>query len=128
MNVVKFGNLEIGRIPRVIGTLCTFDSLARLGTSTEKSFDIAEVRLDEVGSGHNWLNECKSIEASGTPVIFTLRSAAEGGKSHLENNERRAIFETALPVVSAIDVEFQSGLADSLYGKAKALGKALLSS
>lgn len=128
MNAVNFGSLEIGRIPRVVGTVCTFDSLARLKTFTEKSFDIAELRLDEVGTSHDWLNECRLLKGSGRPVILTLRSATEGGKSHLANNERKAIIETALPVVSAIDVEFQSGLADSLYTQAKALGKALVSS
>jgi len=126
MNPATFGTLQIGRIPRVVGTLSSYDSLARFTSLTEKVCDIVEVRLDHVGTSNDWLNQCKSIEANRAPVVLTLRSASEGGKSRLENSQRKAIFETALPVVSAIDVELKSGLADSLHSSSKALGKALL--
>ena len=126
MNTAIFGRLEIGRIPRIVGTLSSFDSLNRVTNLAEHACDIVEVRLDLVGISGDWPTKCKSIEVSGTPVILTLRAASEGGKSDLGSNERKAILETALPVVSAIDVEFKSGLADSLYAKAKALGKAVV--
>jgi len=126
MNTAMFGSLEIGRIPRIVGTLSSFDSLNRVTNLAEHACDIVEVRLDLVGISGDWPTKCKSIEVSGTPVILTLRAASEGGKSDLGSNERKAILETALPVVSAIDVEFKSGLADSLYAKAKALGKAVV--
>src|SRR5206468_12091259 len=99
MNTATFGMLEIGRIPRVVGTLSSYDSLARLTGLREKVCDIVEVRLDEVGTSHDWLNQCKSVEANGTPVILTLRTASEGGKSRLEKNERKQVFESALTVV-----------------------------
>src|SRR5256885_16240390 len=117
MSTVQFGALEIGRIPRVVGTLSTFDSLASFATLPDKPCDIAELRLDNVGTNTDWLKQCKSIEATGTPVILTLRSAAEGGKSRLSDNERKVIYESALPVVSAIDVELQSGLPEALYSQ-----------
>src|SRR5439155_2662421 len=126
MNTARFGSLEIGRIPRIVGTLSSFDSLTRFTKLAEKPYDVAEVRLDVVGTGNDWLSECKLIEASGTPVIVTLRIVSEGGKSQLGNDQRKAIFKSALPVVSAIDVELKSGLADSLYADAKAQGKAVM--
>lgn len=126
MKTATFGALQIGPIPRVVGTLCSYDSLNRFTSSAEKVCDIAEVRLDHVGTANDWLSRCKSIEAVGTPVILTLRTASEGGKSLLDNNERKSIYESALPAVSAIDVEFKSGLADSLHNAAKTFGKALV--
>src|SRR6266446_1566880 len=126
MNPAIFGTLQIGPIPRVVGTLSSYDSLARFTSLTDKVCDIVEVRLDHVGTSNDWLNQSKSIEASRTPVVLTLRSASEGGKSHLEDSQRKAIFDTALPFLSAIDVEFKSGLAHSLYTASKALGKAVI--
>src|SRR6266850_1283047 len=117
MKRVSFGSLEIGRIPRVVGTLSTFDSLGRFSRLKEKICDLAEVRLDLVGTTADWARECKLMQASGTPVLLTLRSASEGGKSTLTDDQRSNILQTALPVVAAIDIEFKSDLADGTLAK-----------
>jgi len=126
MNTVKFGNLTIGEIPRVVGTLLSFDSLRKFATSPDKLCDIAEARLDEIGLDHSWAAECQRIEKSGTPVIATLRAAVEGGKSHLANPDRLKVLREALEHVSAVDVELNSGLAAPLAESAAAKHRALI--
>src|SRR3954466_11259439 len=113
MKRVAIRKLQIGRIPRVVGVLGKFESLAGFARTGQKTCDIAEVRLDLIGTDSDWLNECRAVESSGTPVLLTLRSKNEGGKSALTNEQRTAILETALPVVSAVDVELSRGLAES---------------
>jgi 3-dehydroquinate dehydratase I len=126
MRSVQFGNLSVGDIPRVVGTIASFDSLQRFANTPERACDIAEIRLDEIGVDKKWLPEARRIEASGTPVILTLRSALEGGKSKLSNDERLAILRQALDHVSAVDVELKSGLAASLHPLTSKTGKALI--
>jgi 3-dehydroquinate dehydratase-1 len=126
MNVSKLGHLTIGRIPRVVGTLSSLDSLHRFPSLAEKTCDIAEIRLDQIGEESDWMQSGRAIEQSGTPVILTLRNIAEGGKCSRADEERALIFEQALSVVSAIDVEFASGLAARLFPIAKQLSKAII--
>ena len=126
MRTVQFGNLTVGDIPRVVGTIASFDSLHRFANSSERPCDIAEIRLDEIGVDTKWAPEAQRIEASGTPVILTLRSATEGGKSKLSNDTRMAILREALDHVSAVDVELRSGLAASLRPLAGEKSKALI--
>ena len=126
MRTVKFGKLTIGDSPRVIGTISTFESLQRFAGSSERPCDIAEIRLDEIGAEMKWVPESQRIEASGMPVILTLRSVTEGGKSTLSNDQRLAILRDTLDHVSVIDVELKSGLASSLAPLADKKNKGLL--
>lgn len=113
MRTASFGKLTIGDVPRVIGTISTFDSLRRFSASAD-TCDVVEIRLDEIGTGTQWLPEAQRIETSGLPTILTLRSATEGGKSTLSNEQRLAVLRAGLEVVSAVDVELKSGLAKSV--------------
>lgn len=126
MRTARFGNLTVGEIPRVVGTIASFACLQSFSNSPGELCDIAEVRLDEIGVETKWLAEAQRIEASGTPVILTLRSASEGGKSKLSNDDRLMLLLPALDHVSAIDVELKSGLAGLLSPLAKKRNKGLL--
>lgn len=46
----RFGKLMIGGAPRVVGVISRPETLARLGTSTERECDIVEARLDLMGA------------------------------------------------------------------------------
>jgi len=121
MRTARFGNLTIGDIPKVIGTISSFESLQRFAGSANRPCDIAEIRLDEIGVETKWVPEAKRIEASGTPTILTLRSVTEGGKSPLSNDQRLAVLRDGLDNVSAVDVELKSGLAPLVGKKGKGL-------
>jgi 3-dehydroquinate dehydratase-1 len=126
MKTVQFGALSVGQIPRVVGTILSLDSLRKFGVSTRRFCDLAEARVDEIGPDSPWPEECRHIEASGTPVIATLRAAGEGGKSRLPDRERLDILRRALDDVSAIDVELKSELAEPLSQLARTRRKAVI--
>src|SRR5688572_21478297 len=126
MRTVRFGGLTIGDVPRVIGTISSFNSLQRFAHSSDRPCDIAEIRLDEIGVDTNWIPEAQRIEAVGTPVILTLRSATEGGKSKLPDEERLAVLRAALDHVSAVDVELKSAISSSLSVLTRKKNKGLL--
>src|SRR2546426_10055008 len=49
MRTVRIGNLEIGKIPRVVATLASLEAMKRFEALDMKPCDIAEVRLDLIG-------------------------------------------------------------------------------
>jgi len=126
MRPVLFGKLTVGDLPRVVGTIASGDLLQGFANSPARSCEIAEIRLDLIGTDTPWVAQAQRIETSGVPVILTLRSATEGGKSKLSNDQRLAILRDALDHVSAIDVELKSGLAPSLRPLTAKKGKALI--
>ena len=65
----------IGKQPRVVAVLTSLESLARFAKLKEKPCHIAEIRLDHIGANSSWQSLSREIEASGTPVILTLRAA-----------------------------------------------------
>src|SRR6185369_13324233 len=126
MKTVKFGTLTIGPVPRVVGTISSLKTLNSFPLCQEKPCDIAEVRLDEIGHEMEWLNACHAIEESGTPTLITLRTVSEGGKCDRDEGKRLSLFRQALRHVSAIDVEYKSGLANKLRAEANSLKKSIL--
>jgi 3-dehydroquinate dehydratase-1 len=114
MKSVRFGNLSIGAVPRVIAVLASVDSMRRFAELQRKPCDLAEVRLDLIGPDQDWTPLAKAIHAGGTPIILTLRAAAEGGKWTGSDTRRVEILEKTAPFISAVDVELKSGLAPAL--------------
>lgn len=126
MHLLTVKGLEIGKTPRVVGTLTSRAGLEAFPREGIARCDIAEVRLDEIGLYPGWQDACRAIETAGTPVLLTLRSADEGGKCALSNPERREILRQGLGSVSLLDVELASNLAASLAAEVKAAGKGLI--
>lgn len=113
MKTVRFGSLEIGKVPRVIGILSSFEALQTF-SGRSQDCDIVECRLDTIGHQHDWLSHCQRIQASGTPVILTVRHKSEGGSWTGSEQERAIILKSAPPHVSAIDIELKSHLFSQL--------------
>ncbi len=125
---IRLGQVEIGKIPRVVGTLSS--AAALLGFRRAAAVcDIVEVRLDQIGvQTDDWLSHSKAIEAQGLPVIFTLRLAAEGGAWRRPDEERAGFYEIALENLAAVDVELQSKLLPRLAKLAQARRKPVIAS
>jgi 3-dehydroquinate dehydratase I len=112
--VLAINATELRRRPRVVGTVSLPETLAQLARSPAPACDIVEVRLDKIGAATpGWLDHCRAINAH-TPVLLTIRLAAEGGAWTAPEQERLDLFQRARPVVAALDVELQSQLLPAL--------------
>jgi len=126
---LQFGPVPVGDIPRVVGTISSFEALRRLASGARLPCDIAEIRLDLIGPEHDdWMELCRRIEAAGTPALLTLRTAEEGGKSTASLDERLEITRRALPHVSALDVEHQRAGAAEFAAEARRQAKPIVAS
>jgi 3-dehydroquinate dehydratase I len=102
--------LDLARGPLIVGVA---DSAAALGACAAldrgaRPFDLVEARVDLFdgqrldGAG---AEACARLEASGTPVLVTIRSASQGGRFVASEGERLARFRAALAAASWADVE-----------------------
>lgn len=110
--------------PTIIGTVSTRAELERFPERDEVPCDVLEARLDLIGwEEDGWLEACQAVEAAGTPVLLTLRLAAEGGRWEAEDTKRAQQMFEAIDDLSAIDIELQSDLVPILAERAAAQGK-----
>lgn len=123
----RFGNLWLGIVPRVVGTVSQPVTLARLAAKMERVCDIVEIRLDLVGpQTTDWLASASAIEAQGIPVVVTIRLASEGGKCTQPDETRVPLFDAALRQLSAADIEYRSPLLEQISNLAARHQKALI--
>jgi len=108
-------------VPRVVGTVSSAGYLSDLAKVPRDRIpcDWVEVRFDGMLDHSTWQSDCQSLEAKGIPVLFTLRLENEGGRWTAKDAERVPVFEQALKIVSAIDVEFRSPQARRLAALAR---------
>jgi 3-dehydroquinate dehydratase-1 len=102
--------LDLARGPLIVGVADHPDALiacARLAADA-RTFDLVEARVDlfpEQRLEGPAAAACAGLEASGTPVLVTIRSASQGGRFAADDQERLARFRAALAVASWVDVE-----------------------
>jgi len=128
--------------PLVVGT-CWPANLAPVAamTAAERDADVVEARLDlaldlpasdapapstaapaQLGAA---LAACRDIEASGTPVLATIRLRADGGRWQGDAG-RLPLFDDALAVASLVDVEVESAIAAEVIGRARRRGRRVI--
>jgi len=116
----RFGNVTLGTVSRIVGVISQPDTLRHLATDTERECDIVEVRLDLIGADTpRWLEDAQAIEASGLPVILTIRLKDEGGQWNQADESRLPLFAQALQHLSAADIELRSPLAEQVSALAR---------
>ncbi|HVT08742.1 MAG TPA: type I 3-dehydroquinate dehydratase [Polyangia bacterium] len=79
-----------------------------------RSFDVVEARIDLFDGqalGGDAAGACARLESTGTPVLVTIRSAAQGGQFKGPETARLALFRDALRVASWADVENDAPIA-----------------
>jgi 3-dehydroquinate dehydratase-1 len=101
--------LDLGRGPFVVGVA---DRPAALATAAAtppaaRPFDVVEARVDLFPGQRLDLGAaaCARLEATGTPVLVTIRTVAQGGQFAGDDAERLRRFRTALSAASWADVE-----------------------
>jgi 3-dehydroquinate dehydratase I len=116
--------LQLGRVPRVVGTIITADFLQSWSANpTPLPCDLVELRLDGFSNFADWIRIGKQIEHQRKPVLVTLRLKNEGGKWDGGDRERWTLLEPAIRNFSAVDVEVRSELAPAVSELCGQLGK-----
>ncbi len=101
--------LDLGRGPFVVGVADRPAALARAAAMppAARPFELVEARVDlfpgqslDVGAA-----ACARLEATGTPVLVTIRTVAQGGRFAGDDDERLRRFRAALTAASWADVE-----------------------
>jgi 3-dehydroquinate dehydratase-1 len=107
------GELAVGPVPRVVGTLSAFP----VPKNAPEVCDIVEVRLDLLGTSVVW----PQIDL---PILLTIRSSVEGGKWNGTDKERFELYCQWIPQVAAVDVELNSPIAGDICKYASEAGVA----
>ena len=83
-----------------------------------RRFDLVEARVDLFAqqSLDGCAHDCARLEASGTPVILTIRSAAQGGRFDGPDAARLSAFSAAIAAghASWVDIENDATIIDEL--------------
>ena len=116
--------LQLGRVPRVVGTIITADYLRQWSSNpVSLPCDLVELRLDGFSDFGDWLKVGIQIEHQGTPVVVTVRLKREGGLWTGGDADRWPFLESAIRHLSGVDVELRSDLAQGVAELAGQLGK-----
>lgn len=83
-----------------------------------RAYDLVEARVDLFAqqSLDGCAHDCARLEASGTPVILTIRSTAQGGRFSGSDATRLAAFTTAIAAghASWVDIENDATIVDEV--------------
>jgi 3-dehydroquinate dehydratase-1 len=101
--------LDVARGPLLVGVASGPAALAHCAATppAARVADVVEARLDLFPSPTlaSSAEACRVLESSGTPVLVTLRSARQGGRSQASDAERLANIRAALALASWVDIE-----------------------
>lgn len=110
--------------PALVGVAAHLNTLQRVASMPlrERRFDLVEARCDLMSTGPSQalIDACSAIRSSGTPVLVTIRSRAEGGAYAETEAERLRAFHTIAGAASALDVELESEIVDDVIALARA--------
>ncbi|HVZ73996.1 MAG TPA: type I 3-dehydroquinate dehydratase [Polyangia bacterium] len=111
----------------LVGVVSSPDGVARFAASERAArvVDLLEVRVDlfdlaGAPSVDPWADPCARVEASGTPVLVTIRLAAQGGRWSRPDGERLPLYRAAAAFASWLDVEAESPIAREVVSLAHA--------
>ena len=105
---MRIGEVELGKIPVVIGTL---SGNIEHPVDVVKKIDLFELRIDtfktqEVTYITEIIHSLKRVY--GKPLLATVRSKAEGGAIEIDDDRRYEIYKEVLTLVDAVDIELSS--------------------
>jgi len=116
-----------GSAPWLVGVVCRPESVAAFAATarTSRFIDLLEVRVDlfDTPDVAACAEACARVEATGTPVLVTVRLAAEGGRWTRPDAERLPLYRAAVACASWVDVEAASVIARDVTALARAAGR-----
>ena len=115
MGNVKIGNVELGKVPRIVAVINDCIPFDTLRISKAKGAALFEIRCDLFSADFNsivdYAEELKSSIA--VPLIGTIRET-EGNRG-----KRLSMFERIIPFIDAIDIEIDSVISHDVISKAE---------
>jgi 3-dehydroquinate dehydratase-1 len=110
--------LDIARGPFVVAVADRPDALARAAATAlaSRPFDLVEARVDLFPSQTLDMGAaaCARLEATGTPVLVTIRTEGQGGRFAGSDADRLRLFRAALAAASWADVEDDSAIVEEV--------------
>ncbi len=101
--------LDLTRGPLLVGVASGPEAMAGCAAVARAArlADVVEARLDLFAEPalEPCAEACRTLEATGTPVLVTVRAARQGGRSQAADAERLDSFRAALSLASWADVE-----------------------
>jgi 3-dehydroquinate dehydratase I len=124
---VRIGPLVLGDLPRIAAPLADRDLAGDLG-SVRRYADLVELRIDRCArhDAEAVAALCAAARPLGHPLLATVRAADEGGAAPLADAQRAALFEAALPLVDAVDVELDAAIRDPIVALARRHGRTVI--
>jgi 3-dehydroquinate dehydratase-1 len=118
--------MDTGR-PWLVGVVSSPEAVARFAKTelSTRVIDLLEVRVDlfDTPTLDACADACARVEATGTPVLVTIRHAEEGGRWARPDADRLPLFLKALDVASWVDVEGESIIGRDVVATAHARGR-----
>jgi len=127
--MLALGSLALGSLPRIAAPLSDSD-LRTHAELVRRYADIVELRIDRF-TRHEpayVAGVCRAARDLGRPLIATVRAPDQGGAADLDDAQRMALFEAALPLVDAVDIEVRSALCAPLLARAAKAGRLAIAS
>jgi 3-dehydroquinate dehydratase-1 len=116
--------------PALVGVVSTPEAVARFAVAAPEArvVDLLEVRVDlfDAPALDASAEACARVEATGTPVLVTIRLAAQGGRWARPDAERLALYRAATACASWLDVEGDSPIARDVVAVAHAAGRRVI--
>lgn len=123
---MKIGNVRLGGIPKIAAVIVDGEDMKAISAAKMGGADLLELRLDCFKNHEQaYINRIiKNIKKTKLPLIATIRSRKEGGKTAIGNIERLKLFESIIPLVAAVDIELSSKkILNDVVNKAHGLNK-----
>ncbi|HBG46284.1 MAG TPA: type I 3-dehydroquinate dehydratase [Deltaproteobacteria bacterium] len=124
--------IKKSRGPKAAAVIVGMISPSIVKRAISNGADLLEVRIDTfrdkkpevlAASLKDLKKSCK------LPIILTIRSRAEGGQAHLDDDTRISLFNTLIPFAEYVDIEISSsGILKNVVKSAKKDGKKVIAS
>ncbi len=119
MPVLKIGDVELGSLPRVV--LGVDGECSAVADAAREGVDILEVRVDLFDrlTPNVVVDEVKVLKRHEMPLIGTIRSRVEGGKTNLTDAQREDLYKRISPLVHAIDIDLSAAILKPVIAAAR---------
>jgi len=114
------GNLNLEHHPAIALAVDDSVSTKAIRAEHQRGVDVIEYRVDQFSTQEPDEVAVFIRELSDIPALVTVRSAREGGRWQLGEEQRAAMYRGLLPVAHAVDCELESDLCPGVAEEARA--------